>query len=152
MNYIEEAEKYLRHYYDLNRSLQNMIRERAKLIGRSGPKGYPSQDFTQPYTSEGSGQDDAYNILFKIQTLTENIDKTEKKLEEVDFILDGISKEPGCGLYGDILKKWYIEKVPREEIAEEARYCERNIYKIKDKAIRKFAVNLFGLDAVSLIV
>lgn len=151
MNYIEEAENYLRHYYDLHRSLQNMRRERGKLIGRSAPKGYSEKDYTQPRPSNMSGQDDAYDVLFKIKTLTDNIQKTEGYLEEVNIILDEISVEPGCELFGDILRKWYIEKLPREEIAQESQYCERNIYKIKDKAIRKFAVNIFGLDAVSIV-
>ncbi len=151
MNYIEEAEKYLRHYNDLYRSLRNMNKERARLIGHAGPKGYPTLDYTQPIGSGGSGQDDAYNILFKIKTLTENIKKTEQKLEEIEKVLSEISREPGSELYGDILKKWYIEKVSREEIALESQYCERNIYKLKNKAIRKFAINLFGLDAVNIL-
>lgn len=148
MDYIEEAEKYLRHYHDLYRSLSNMRIKRAKLIGKAAPQGYKESDYTQPIVTGGGGQEDAYNLLFKIKVLTENITKTIEKLKEIDEILNGISQEPGCELYGDILKKWYIEKVPREEIALEANYCERNIYKIRDKAIQKFAVNLFGLNAV----
>ncbi len=150
MNYIREAEKYLWHYADLYRSLNNMVKERARLIGRAGPKWYQSLDFTQPNVTGGPGHEDAYNLLFKIKTLTDHIQKTEQQLKEIDTVLRDISNEPGCELYGDILKKWYIEKVPREEIAREARYCQRNIYKIKDKAIRKFAINLYGLDAVSV--
>lgn len=148
MDYIEEAEKYLRHYQDLYRSLSNMRRERAILMGKAAPRGYKESDYTQPVVSGGPGQEDAYNLLFKIKVLTENITKTTEKLKEIDEILNGISQEPGCELYGDILNKWYIEKLPREEIAQEANYCERNIYKIRDKAIQKFAVNLFGLNAV----
>lgn len=152
MNYIEEAEKYLKHHNDLYRSLRNMHRERAKLIGKGGPKFYKEADYTQPVVTGGLGQEEAYNLLFKIKVLSDNIAKTEEKIKEIDIILEDISREPGCELYGDILKKWYIIKMPREEIAQEASYCERNIYKIKDKAIRKFAVNLFGLDAINIII
>ena len=119
-------------------------------MGKAAPYEYKEIDYSKPL-SGSSNQEDAYNLLFKIKTLTENIAKTEEKLKEIDAILNDISQEPGCELYGDILKKWYIEKLPREEIAQEAQYCERNIYKIRDKAIKKFAINLFGLDAVSVV-
>lgn len=128
-----------------------MEKERAKLIGKAGPKGYPKADYSQPLVEGGKGKDDAYNLLFKIKVLTDKIQKTEKQLEDVERILKEISQDQGCELYGDILRKWYIDRVPREEIAEDTRYCKRNIYNIRDKAIRKLAINLFGLDAVSVV-
>lgn len=151
MNYIEEAEKYLKSHRDMYRGLNNMRKERAKLIGQAGPKGYPEADYTQPVVEGGKDRDDAYNLLFTIKVLTDKIQKTEKQLEDVERILGEISQDEGCELYGDILRKWYIDRVPKEEIAQDARYCKRNIYKIKDKAIRKLAINLFGLDAVSVV-
>jgi hypothetical protein len=155
VNYIDEAEKYLRHYQDMYRSISNMTRERARIIGRAFPKGYPEMDLSGLPAGGGSGGssggDDTYNALFRIKVLTESIDETEKKLDDIKALLEDISQDEGCELYGDILFKWYVERLSREQIAEDSRYSERNIYRIKDKAIRKFAVNLFGLDGLRVV-
>lgn len=55
-------------------------------------------------------------------------------------------------MYGEVLKMWYVDKLPKEEIAEEVKYSSRqSIYDIKNKAIRKFAIRLFGLEALKMV-
>jgi len=153
LNYLKEAEKYLKHYHDLHRSLQNMRGELSRLYGKAAPKGYSevSTDIIKLTSRETSYEDDTYNLLFRIKTLTENISRTEEQLQEIDEILDSISQDEGCELYGDILRKMYIERLPREEIAQDMRYSERNIYYLKHEALAKFAVNLFGIDALGFV-
>jgi len=153
VNYIKEAEKYLYYYNELYRSLEHMRRERSRLIGKS----CPSSDVVAKFDLTGvraSAHDEAINDLYKIKVLTENIAETEKALAEVDKILEEISKDPGCELYGEVLRKWYIEKIPKEEIAEEIGYSEnsrQSIYNIRNAAIRKFAVRLFGIGALKVV-
>lgn len=153
MNYIKEAEKYLYHYRDLNVSIENMNKEISKLITSSGPKDISAMQYDVTCVSSSS-QDEAMNVLFKIKTLTNSKEQTEKELSKIDNILKEISKEKGSELYGQILKKWYIEKVPKEDIAKAIGYSNssrRSIYTLKGKAIRKFAIRFFGIEVLKVI-
>jgi len=151
VNYVKEAEKYLYYYTELYRSMGHMRMERTRLIAKS----CPSRDLVAKFDLTGvraSAHDEAINDLYKIKVLTENIAETEKALAEVEKILEEISQDPGCELYGEVLRKWYIEKVPKEEIALEIGYQTRkSVYEIRAKALRKFAVRLFGLGALRVV-
>lgn len=152
MNYIREAEKYLYYYHDLYKSLEQINREIYRLIGKAGPHDITAVNYEQVKTNPSPGQDETINILFQIQKLLENREKTKQELEKIDELLQEISRDPGCELYGEILRKWYIEKMPKEEIAEKLGYSSRqSIYDLRAKAIRKFAVRLFGIGALEMI-
>lgn len=154
MNYIREAENVLLYYKDLFRSIENIGREIARLARTQGPGNLTavSNDITGIV---GSGKhDEAINAIYKIQVLTRNRESTQAELSEVEKILGEISKEPGCEYYGPVLRKWYIERVPKEEIARKiglSSTSRASVYDIKGKAIRKFAVTLFGIDAVKIV-
>ncbi len=151
MNYIREAENYLYHYGDMYKSIENMDREISRLIRNAGPK-----DLTGiSYDNIGSGQtsqDDAYNTLFEIQRLTQSRKETKEKLNKIDILLDDLNEEVGCEFFGQVLRKWYIEKIPKEEIANDIGYSSRqSIYTLKGKAIRKFAIRLFGIKPLRML-
>lgn len=155
MNYIKEAENILWYYNDLYRSIENMNREIAKLVSKQGPGGLNAISLEQT-GCHGSGKEDdnTYNLLFKLKTLSESREKTVTEFDKVDEILAEISQEHGCELYGGVLKKWYIEKIPKEEIAKQIGYSptsRTSIYDIKNRAIKKFAVRYHGIDVVKAI-
>jgi len=148
MNYIREAENYLYHYRDMKKSLDRLEKQISELVAKAGPKDLKAiaLDATGIRNTQ---QDEAINILYQLQVLIENKKRTEEKLKEIDKILDSISKDEGCELYGKVLRKWYIEQMPKEEIAEQIGYSSRtSIYTIRARAIRKLAVQLFGIGAV----
>ncbi len=96
--------------------------------------------------------DDTFNVLFEIQKLTENKSKTQEEFGNINNILNEISEENGCELYGTVLRKWYIERLTKEEIAEDLGYSSKQtVYDIRNKAIRKFAVRLFGIEALRAV-
>jgi len=149
VNYIREAENVLKYYKDLCQSIDRMDREIARLIRKAGPHDISAMVMDEQL---GSGKhDETINILFEIQQLTENRAKTEEELNKVNVMLEDISKQPGCEKYGEVLRKWYIESKPRYVIAKEFGYTERHIYRIKNEAIRKFAVRLFGIEALKVV-
>ena len=152
MNYIKEAENLLWYYNDLYRSIENMNREIAKIVSRQSPSALNaiSLDAAGCHGS-GDADDNTYNLMFKIKTLSENREATLVELGKVDEILNEISEESGCELYGKVLREWYIERTPKDEIGPKIGYGRRNVYYIKDKAIKKFAVRHFGLDVVKAI-
>jgi len=153
MNYIKEAENILWYYNDLYRSIENMNREIAKIVSRQSPSSLNAISL-EPTGVHGSGDadDNTYNLMFKIKTLTDNREATLTELSKVDQMLDDISKDAGCELYGRVLQEWYIYRTPKEEIASNIGYSHKStIYRLKDRAIKKFAVRHFGLDAVKAI-
>ena len=152
MNYIKEAENVLWYYNDLYRSVENMNREIAKLVGHQGPSGLNAISL-EPTGVHGGGSadDNTYNLLFKLKTLSGSRENTLTELGKVDVILDEISLEAGCELYGRVLKEWYVLKTPKDEIGNRIGYGQRNVYYIKDRAIKKFAVRHFGLEAMKAI-
>jgi hypothetical protein len=148
LNYIREAENYLYYYRDMKKSLDQLEKQINKLISKAGPHDLKAMTFDQTGIRH-SQQDEAINILFQLQKLIENREKTEEKLKKIDELLDSISQDEGCELYGTVLRKWYIERIPKEEIAEEIGYSSRtSIYTIRARAIRKLAVRLFGIGMV----
>lgn len=153
MNYIKEAENILWYYNDLYRSIENMNREIAKIVSRQSPSTLNAISL-EPTGVHGSGDadDNTYNLMFKIKTLTDNREATMGELSKVDQMLDDISQEPGCELYGKVLREWYIVRTPKEEIASNIGYSHKStIYRLKDRAIKKFAVRHFGLEVMKVI-
>ena len=126
-----------------------MDREIARLIRQAGPSDIKAIVYDKEL---GSGKhDETINILFQIQQLSEHRAKTEEELKKIDETLDDISRQKGCEKYGVVLRKWYIEGQPKHEIAKELGYTERHLYRIKNSAIRKFAVRLFGIEALKVV-
>jgi hypothetical protein len=155
LNYIKEAENVLWYYNDLYRSIENMNREIAKIVSRQGPSDLNAMqlDATGIHGS-GDADDNTYNLLYKLKTFSEEREKTIAELGKIDQLLNDISQESGCKYYGAVLRKWYIEKVPKEEIAKSIGYSvtsRTSIYDLKSRAIKKFAVNYHGIEAVKSI-
>lgn len=153
MNFIKEAENILKYYKDLNRSVDHMGHEIAKLISHNAPT-LPSAVSLDLTGVHGSGHEDdnTYNVLYKIQLLSESREKTRSEMELVNIILQEICQEPGCEEYKNLLIHWYVNRTPKEEIAEIFGYSSKqSAYNLRDQAIKKFAVRYFGIDAMKAI-
>lgn len=156
MNYINAAEEYLRNYRHLKGSIGTMRREMERLLAQAGPSGDNNMAVAIDAVGGGRGgsgeYDETVNILWRVQELMANIIETEKKLEEVDVLLEEISRGEGCEFYGAVLRKWYVNCIPKDQIAEQIGYESRtSIYTIKNRAIRKFAVRVLGIRALESI-
>lgn len=151
MDYIKEAEKYLWHYRDLKLSLDRINREIIKIKWDGCPADISAINLDgMPHNPKF--QDDMINLIYKLKTYQEMQENTQKEINEIDNILKNISKEPGCENYEKVLRLWYIDKKSKEEIAASLNYNSRkSIYTLRNEAIRKFAINLFGLSALKAI-
>lgn len=151
MNYIKETETILWYYRDLYHSIEEMSKRVGRLVAKAGPSNLTAMVLDD--TGIRSGKvDEAVNMFFEIQKLMELKQKTKRELDEIENILSEFDKEKGCELYGTVLRKWYIERIPKEDIAREIGYnSKQSVYDIKNKAIRKLAVRYFGIDALKAI-
>jgi hypothetical protein len=151
MNYIREAENVLWYYRDLYQSIELLTKRIGKLISNAGPSDISAMVLDDTGI-RSKKVDDALNVLFEIQKLTELRKETQEAIADVDKILNGFENEADCKYYGIVLRKWYIERVPKEDIAREIGYSSKQtIYDIKNRAIRKFAVMLYGIDALKVV-
>ena len=151
MNFIKEAENRLKHYKDLYQSIENMDRQICKLVMNAGPSDGRVIKLDESGIRSGKF-DKTINMLYEIQTLNNNKIKTQTELDEINITLDKLSAEPGCELYKDVLWLWYIERIPKEDIAEQLNYSSKQtIYNIRALAIRKFAIRLFGIEALRAV-
>lgn len=153
MDYVREAEKVLYHYRDLKFALQNLEHQIEKLIFQSAPADAKGANIEITGVKYGY-HDDAINTLFKLKVLTENQEKTAAEIKKIDELLDELEKDSDCEYYSQVLRLWYIEKTPKEEIAGLIGYSpnsRQSIYNIKDQAIRKFAIMYFGIGALKAI-
>lgn len=149
MDYIREAEKYLINYRGLKYSLNSMNKEINKLKWSGSPQEISAMSLDS-MPKGNPVQDDMINIIYKLKCFTDMKESTKERLDEIDLILESLDNE--FGNYGKVLKLWYVERKPKEEIALELNYSERkSVYNLKDKAIRKFAIRLFGLNALAVV-
>jgi len=145
MDYIKEAEKKLHYYRILHQSIEQMDREISRLVARAGPKNLSAMVLDESGI-RGAGVDETVNLLFQIDQLQTSKEETARELADVDKLLDTISTENKR--YGPLLRAWYIEQKSKEVIAEELGYSGfRSVYTLKNEAIRRFAVLLFGIKA-----
>ncbi len=148
MNCIREAEEHLWYYRDMKRSLEHIERKLNKLHWDGKPQELKAVEIDgMPHANRQ--HDDMINIMYEYKRYLHMKETTELEIKEIDMILDDITKEKGCEHYKDVLKMWYIEKATKYEIALKIGYSERSVYHHKEKAIKKFAIQLFGLSALS---
>jgi hypothetical protein len=147
-DYIREAENVLWYYNNIYNSLANLDKQIARLKWEGVPRELCATDYGKDRVS-GGGRDSTENILFKVSVLMDCRRESLLKLDEIDEQLQQISVERGCEQYGKVLRLWYVEKMAKEDIAPLVGYAHREqVYKLRNRAIRKFAANLFGIAAV----
>jgi hypothetical protein len=151
MNCIREAENYLRYYRELHQSIEHADYMINKLVKQTAPKGISA--VSMDITGVRAGKPvNTLNQIYQLQMWKEMKDRTMVEIGKVDNVLESISKDQGCENYKSILFMWYVEKKAKEDIAEKVGYSHRqSVYEIRNKAIRKFAVALFGIAALEAI-
>ncbi|QDR80218.1 sigma-70 family RNA polymerase sigma factor [Sporomusa termitida] len=151
MNCIREAENYLRYYRELHQSINHASRMIVRLRMQTAP-GVVSAVNIDVTGIRSSKTVNTLNQMYQLQKWQEMKDRTLEEIEKIEEALAGISQAQGCERYRDVLFMWYVERLDKDEIAEKLGYSTRqSVYDMKNKAIRKFAVALFGVIALEAI-
>jgi hypothetical protein len=150
MNCIREAEKRLIHYRGLEKSLEQIDKDIARIIGRSTPSelNAVAMDVTGV---RGGMTEDTLNVLYELKVLSESKKRTEEEIGSIAQTLKDISADKDSRIYGKILYLWYVKRKDKDAMASELGYTVRHLYRIKDEAIQKFAVQIFGIVALEAI-
>jgi len=145
MNYISDAIDYLRNYENLKRALDNLeidIKELKAELNTGQVKAIEYSDMPKGDSSQ-LPDDKTVNKIYMLQVKRKEYALTKKSLEKMDKVLSGLSKEDER-----ILRAWYIDGL-RGDTAYKHTYCsERNFYRCKSNALKNFAVQLHGINAI----
>lgn len=144
INYFAEAEKTLRARGYLDAALENLERRRERIVARGGPAGYPSPDFSKPYSSTSSVNDALADCL-ELSEVVREIEETREERDEIDAVIAQLDE-------GDreIVTLWYIQRKSKDEIAEAVNYSSpTTIYDLRNKAVAQFALLFFGAGALA---
>lgn len=143
MDYVREAIEYLRSYNDLEKALKNLNEEILKL--NTDLKCVKEIDYSgMPHGSGNETPDDMLvNKLYRKQKAIEEYGQTKKAIGRIDKVLEGLSEDESR-----VLKMWFIDNARRDDIAEALHCSEPNAYRIKNRAIRKLAIQLFGIKGL----
>ena len=148
IDYIEQAEKVLEFYVDMQLAVENMDRQIRRLSMSTCPRQMRAAILDETGV-RGSRNDNTGFLFNNIVELQENRELTAQQLKEIDETLEAISRTDKCQLFGQVLRMWYIDQLTKEKIAEKLNYStERSIYNLRKSAIHRFAVQLFGSVAL----
>jgi hypothetical protein len=148
MNYIKEAEDYLRNYNDLVKSVDNLKTEISEINAELTC--IKNIDYSGMPHGSGSGlfDDRLVNKLYRKQKAEEELKKTVKAIHRINTVLKGLSEGEGNEKHEQVLRLFYIEGA-RGQALEEALECsERHCYRLKGIAIRRLAIQLFGIKGL----
>lgn len=143
MDYIKEAEGYLRSYRDFKQSIATIESEidyldeeliGAKAIDYSGmPSGGGA---TLP-------DDRVINLLYQKQVKQKALDSTKAKINHIEKIFTNLGAKDE-----ELLKAFYLNNLRGIELEGQFGVSERHAYNLKKIAIKRFAIQLFGIKVV----
>lgn len=146
MNYFKAAEQVLGSIPTLKKALENLQKREQRLIEQGKPREPGAIDYNKPFT-DSHYVSDTLNELLELSECSKNIAKTQRKLAELENIIDQLNEE-----YKKVVVLWYVEKRSKEAIMEEL-YVESltTVYNLRNKAVAEFALLYYGASALPSI-
>lgn len=143
MKWTKVAEQDLRKYIALKRSIIN-IKERLEIIESryTGAKGART-DTILSNGGRGTREDSIINAIVEKERLKMQLGTNEKLIEVIERGLQGLNEMDRC-----ILERAYIigQKRNIEDIMKEYNVEKSQAYRMRDKALRNFALNMYGIE------
>ncbi len=146
MNYFKSAEQVLGSIPMLKKALENLQKREQRLIEQGKPREPGAIDYNKPFT-DSHYVSDTLNELLELSECSKNIAETQRKLAELENIIDQLNEE-----YKKVVVLWYVEKRSKEAIMEEL-YVESltTVYNLRNKAVAEFALLYYGASALPSI-
>lgn len=146
MNYFKAAEQVLGSIPTLKKALENLQKREQRLIEQGKPREPGAIDYNKPFT-DSHYVSDTLNELLELSECSKNIAETQRKLAELENIIDQLNEE-----YKKVVVLWYVEKRSKEAIMEEL-YVESltTVYNLRNRAVADFALLYYGASALPSI-
>ena len=140
MNWKKEAVSDLRNYLYRKQSLEN-ITEKIKAL-RYELEGVKAVKIDPTPGGGNHMEDKRVNTICEIERLKLAYQATKKLVDIIERSLDLLSEQERI-----VLQLFYIER-PRnyiEELSKQLNMEQANIYRVKDTALNKFTVLMYGI-------
>ena len=143
---MQAAEQVLGSVPTLKRALENLRNREQRLIEQGKPREPGAIDYSKPFT-DSHFVSDTLNELLELSECSKNIAETQRKLAELENIIDQLNEE-----YKKVVVLWYVEKRSKEAIMEEL-YIESltTVYNLRNRAVAEFALLYYGASAMPSI-
>ena len=143
VDYVREASDYLKSYSDLKISERN-LKEEIEEIEEELLNVKEVHYSDMPTGSNKNRPDD--ELVNKIFILDKYKNKLQKTIESTEQIVLALGKLPQYER--ELLTYYYIDGLRDFCVYEKLNCSERKFYSDKSKAIRKFAIQLFGIEVI----
>lgn len=143
MDYIKEAEVYLRSYKELKRSIP-LIGNEIECLNEELVN-VKTIDYSRMPNSGGttSTDDRIVTLLYKKQLKQIELKLAKLKVKHIEVMLNNIDMSDG-----EILKAFYLDNVTIANLEELLNLSDRQIQNIKKRAIKRVAIHLFGVKVL----
>lgn len=143
MDYIREATEYLKSYS----YLKVEEKELEEKIGEIEEELLNVKEIHYSDMPTGSNRnrpdDELVNTIFRLDKCKNKLDNMREDMKKV---VSSLNKLPPYER--DVLTYYYIDGIRDFSLYEKLRCSERKFYSDKAKIIRKFAIQLFGIEAI----
>lgn len=143
MDYVREAVEYLRNYNNLDIARQNLKDEIMEL--KSELKSVEGITYSDMPTGSSPNlpDDKIINKMFRLYKAKEEYKSTMIALKRMDKAFEKFKETDPS--FAKILKAYFIECLVEEEIMKQFSYSERHLRRLKQRALKCFAIQLFGI-------
>lgn len=147
MNYIKEAVEYLRNYENLITSTANLRDEILGLkVDLKSVKEISYSDMPHGSSDASLADDAIVNKMFQLKKAEEDYKETSRTLKRMDKTMERFKESNE--LYFNILNGYFVDKLTEEQLMKDFSYSDRHLRRIKQNALRTFAIQLFGINAM----
>ena len=145
MNYRREAEEVLNNYKDLIHAVENLKEQiEIKTEQMEYIKGNIITDM--PKGGKNDSEDILLNHIYEKSEIEKNYKLTKKTINHIKKVIEHIKKH--YEVEGRILEFLYIENKKMSEIEKLEGISNRHLYRLKNRAVKIFAVKYFGIRVI----
>ncbi|SKB28425.1 phage transcriptional activator, RinA family [Acetoanaerobium noterae] len=144
-DYYKGTEKILYNYNYLKANLEIKLKELHEIQLDDGVSGinYEGVSTCKTYKISQPVEDIAVLNLEMINSITQNIKKLKSKINSIEMSLSLLSDEER-----EIIQMKYFDSMNWPQISNKVNMSERHAQRIKNNAINKMKVGLFGIIAL----
>ena len=139
MDYKKDCEERLRRYAKADETLEILNKRLNKLSMYGKPNELGAIDFSK--VGHSSGSKEAFDSLMEVQHVIKQIQNLEDDKEIIAEVLDKMKKSHKEDY--KLVDLRYLQNLPMSITAEKLGYSDtslRTVYKIKDRALKTFAM------------
>lgn len=143
MNYLDEAKQRLQDYNLKCCGAENLKANIARLEALNKitvPLVDSGEDLS--FTGGLMGRDQIYNNMAFVVELKENLITTQRQIERIKTALNQIDEHDRM-----IVERLIINHETADDLAAELFVTKRTVYYHRDRALRRFALAYYGIEA-----